>query len=311
MLLFAASCTKEGVFNPKEKIVKISEMEINSSTMSFDGTSTTTTDTTPKHVTQEWKWDGKLLTTITNYYLEHNQLTDTYTSVVSSVMTLTYDGKQLIKVADATGKDYTEYTYDGSKLVKMTSYEDGELFSTAEITHDGKKIATVVITFNGDYGKKASDVTRFAMSTIMPTKSVLDKVCAPKATKDGASTTQTLTFTYDGKNVTKIDVAYKYGEETDNITLEYTFDKNKNPFCGLFASIGEDGFSALNENNILTEKQTYTYVDDGRTQSEISTDTYEYEYDGKFPTSVTTTNIYGGSTYSQKTVHTTYYEYAE
>lgn len=309
MLLFAASCTKEGVFNPKEKIVKISEMALSTETSDIASTTITTTDTTPKHVSQEWKWDGKLLTTITDYSFDRNILTGAYETSVNSVMTLSYDGKQLIKVADATGKDYTEYTYDGSKLVKMTSYEDGELFSTAEITHDGKKIAKVVITFNNAASKNAGNVTRFAMSSILPTKTVLDKVCAVKA-KESLPPTETLTFTYDGKNVSKIDMVYVYeGEDARNVTLEYTYDKNKNPFCGLYAGIGEGGFSALNENNVLTEKETSTYVYGNSTRTYTSTNNYKYEYEGKFPTSVSYTNR--GEDNSWSKTYTTFYEYAE
>lgn len=305
MLLLGASCTKEGVFNPKEKIAKISESALYVSTYSYDGQSMTTSDTTPKHVTQEWKWDGKLLTTITNFSQEQGILDDQPTTVVSSVLTLTYDGKQLVKVSDVSGQNYSNYIYDGNKLTKIESYEEGKLSSTAEITHDGKKIAQVVVTMY-DEDDKTSDATRFALSTIMPNKRVLDKVLANKA-KATAYATQTLDFTFDGGNVTKIDMTY--GEE--NITLEYTYDKNKNPFYGCYAALGEEGFTALSENNILSEKSTEVYTQDGATRTYTYTTNYEYEYDGKFPTSVSTTSTYTGDNYSEKRTHTTYYEYAE
>lgn len=305
MLLLGASCTKEGVFNPKEKIAKISESELQVYTSSYDGQSYTESDTTPKHVTQEWKWDDNLLTTITNYHQEQGILDDQPTTVVSSVLTLTYDGKQLVKVSDASGQDYSNYTYDGNKLTKIESYEEGQLRSTAEITHDGKKIAQVVVT-TYEVEDKASDATRFALSTIMPNKRVLDKVLANSA-KATTTQTQTLDFTFDGGNVTKIDMTY--GEE--NITLEYTYDKNKNPFYGCYAALGEEGFTALSENNILSEKSTEVYTRDGATRTYTYTTNYEYEYDGKFPTTVSTTSTYTSDNYSEKRTHTTYYEYAE
>ena len=299
MLLLGASCTKEGVFNPKEKIAKISESELQVYTSSYDGQSYTESDTTPKHVTQEWKWDDNLLTTITNYHQEQGILDDQPTTVVSSVLTLTYDGKQLVKVSDASGQDYSNYTYDGNKLTKIESYEEGQL------RHDGKKIAQVVVTTYEVEGK-ASDATRFALSTIMPNKRVLDKVLANSA-KATTTQTQTLDFTFDGGNVTKIDMTY--GEE--NITLEYTYDKNKNPFYGCYAALGEEGFTALSENNILSEKSTEVYTRDGATRTYTYTTNYEYEYDGKFPTTVSTTSTYTSDNYSEKRTHTTYYEYAE
>lgn len=305
MLLLGASCTKEGVFNPKEKIAKISESSLSVSTYSYDGQSYTESDTTPKHLTQEWKWDDNLLTTITNYHQEYGLLEDEPTTVVSSVLTLTYDGKQLVKVSDASGQNYSNYTYDGNKLTKIESYEEGQLRSTAEITHDGKKIAQVVVTTYEVEGK-ASDATRFALSTIMPNKRVLDKVLANSA-KATTTQTQTLDFTFDGGNVTKIDMTY--GEE--NITLEYTYDKNKNPFYGCYAALGEEGFTALSENNILSEKSTEVYTRDGATRTYTYTTNYEYEYDGKFPTTVSTTSTYTSDNYSEKRTHTTYYEYAE
>ena len=305
MLLLGASCTKEGVFNPKEKIAKISESSLQVYTSSYDGQSYTESDTTPKHLTQEWKWDDNLLTTITNYTQEYGLLEDEPTTVVSSVLTLTYDGKQLVKVSDASGQDYSTYTYDGKKLTKIESYEEGKLTSTAEVTHDGKKIAQVVVTMYDEEGK-TSDATRFALSTIMPNKRVLDKVLANKA-KATAYATQTLDFTFDGGNVSKIVMTY--GEET--ITLEYTYDKNKNPFYGCYAALGEEGFVALSENNMISETSSEVYTQDGATRTYTSTTNYEYEYDGKFPTTVSTTSTHTGNGYSQKYTHTTYYEYAE
>lgn len=302
MLLATVSCTKEGVFNPKEKIAKIYKETINVRTETYDGHSSTTSDTTAKHLTEEWTWDGKLLTTVTSYY----QVSGTPTAY--NVLTLTYDGKQLSKVSDASGQDYSVYTYDGSKLTKVESFEGNELRSIAEVTHDGKHISKVVMTYKGE--GEPGDVTKFAMRTLVPTQKVLDKMIAVKA-KEVADETVILEFTYDGGNATKIVMTYGSNSNYSQ-TTEYTFDKKKNPFSGNFATIGEGGLNAFNENNILTEKETSTYTENGRTQTQEETTEYTYEYDGKFPTSVSYTNTYSqGDYYTTKTTHTTYYEYAE
>ncbi len=296
MLLATVSCTKEGVYNPKEKIAAIHQSTLYSTTSSYSGTSVTEYDTTPKHMTEKWEWDGKLLSSISYY----NYNRTTRMSDFSYKLTMTYDGKQLVKTA-VSNDEYTTYTYDGSKITKIEEYVEGKLARTYDVTHDGKKIVKIVVTHIEEVDLTKS--AEYALGMILPTRSAIDAL--RKSAKASATVTRTIDLTNDGGNVTKMVMTY--GNET--YTAEYTFDKNKNPFYGCYVSVGEGGMSFLNENNVLTEKTTWA---ENGSAGESNTDTYTYEYDGKYPISVSTSNTSSyGEYYTSTTTHTTYYEYAE
>lgn len=297
MLLFAASCTKEGEFNPKEKIAAVYQSSLSTMRGSMGGTTITQNDTTPKHMTQKWEWDGKSLSSISHYY--YNGTTNN--SEFSYKLTMTYDGKQLTKVAESN-EDYTAYTYDGSKITKIEEFSEGELIRTYDVTHDGKKIVKIVVTEyeEGEMGKSAE----YALGMLLPTRNAVEAVLQHKAAKGSTSAARTIDFTYDGGNVSKMVMT----QGTDNYTAEYTFDKNKNPFYGCYAMVGGEGASFLNKNNVLTEKTTWS---ENGSAGESNTTTYTYEYDGKYPVSVSYTNTYSSSYGSQSYTRTTYYEYAE
>ena len=295
-LLAFTSCNKEGVYNPKEKIVKIYKSSINSTTYSYGGQSLTESDTVPKYVSEEWTWSGKLLTSISFYSYNYQ----TKTSVFSNKIDLTYDGKQLTKVAssDDPTNEYATYTYDGNKISKIETYYRGKLQSTTDVTHDGKKVVKVVITM---YDDDEGDITKFVMNSIMPTRKAAEMVLACRSAKAVTTETETIDFTYEGNNVSKMVVTY--GE--DKRTMDFTYDAMKNPFYGnyLYAASG-DGSVMLSENNVLTEKSSWT-GEEPRTQS------YTYEYDGKYPVSCTTSETSNDGVYSYSSSNTIYYEYAE
>lgn len=298
MLLATVSCTKEGEFNPKEKIATVYQSYMSSMTSSYGGTSFTENDTTPKHMTEKWEWDGKLLSSISHYYYNSS----TKESEFSYKLNMTYDGKQLTKVAESN-EDYTTYTYDGSKITKVEEYSEGKLVRSYDITHDGKKIVKIVMT---DYEEgEISKSAEYTLGMLLPTRSAVDAIIQRKATKGGNTEVTTIDLTYDGSNVSKMVMAYG---TSYTYTAEYTFDKKKNPFYGCYATVGGGETSFLNENNVLTEK--YTMLENGRSE-EPQTTTYVYEYDGKYPVSVSYTNTYSGEYSSQSSTHTTYYEYAE
>ena len=298
-LLAVTSCTKEGVYNPKEKIVKIYESSLNSTINSYGDQTFTYSDTTAKHLTQEWNWDGNLLTSI-SYYNYNEQ---TKESVFSYKMDMIYDGKRLVKVASSS-TEYATYTYEDNKIAKIESYYNGELQLSRAITHDGKKIVKIVMTIYDD--EINDDLAKFALSSLMPSKRALDAVFAVRSDKASAVATQTLDFTYDGNNVSKMVMTY--GDET--MTMEFTYDKNKNPFCGNYAlSAGEGDLNCINANNVLTEKSTWQRTGETYDPQES---TYTYEYDGKYPVTKTMTqSSVDGDYYRSTYTHTTYLEYAD
>ena len=140
-----AACTKEGVYNPKEKISKIFESSVSTYTMG----STTTTDETPKHPTESWTWDGKLLSSITYYEGD---------GTVDETVTFTYDGKQLSKMQTVGSNSYTQFIYDGSKLEKFETYYSNRLESAGTVTYDGKKVVQIDVV---DYDNNKSNEKTF------------------------------------------------------------------------------------------------------------------------------------------------------
>ena len=74
LLLFGA-CQKDGKYNPKQKIAKVYE-ESNYSYYYYNeytGEWNTATDNTPKHLTEEWTWDGKKLSKITHIDYDYDE----------------------------------------------------------------------------------------------------------------------------------------------------------------------------------------------------------------------------------------------
>ncbi len=289
--LFAA-CTKEGVYTPKEKISKVYE----SSSTTISGGDYSSTDNTPKHMTESWVWDGKLISSITEYDNDGG---------IEGLTTFTYDGKQLTEIKQGTY--VSKLTYDGSKLQKIESYDGDELTSTTTVTHDGKKIVKLEIegSDNGEKDAKAFAFMQTLMKVVMPVYTEnTTKVLSTVATK--GSSKYTIDLEWDGKNVSKVTMVY--GDET--ATLTYTYDEMNNPYQGFIYAIS-DPAEFGSKNNVVSE--TVTAVYDGEPTSYTSN--YTYEYDGKWPTTKTNTTTTSqtilGTTYTYSSSEVTYFEYAD
>lgn len=292
MALFASySCTKEGVYNPKEKISSIYESSQSITSYTYGGLSYNDTDVVAKHLAQVWTWDGKLVSQIADYNDD---------GTIDETSILTYDGKRLVKVSNPTGTEYSVFTYDGKYLAKVETYENGSLTSTATIEHDGKKVVRIVIT-----GLNDEIINKGAIASLLPEKSMLKAIPNLKATKSKTEETITFDFTWDGGNVVK---AIMTSDEYTS-TVDYTFDSKKNPYAGFYAEAGDgDEFSMLNKNNVLTAKNTMKEV--GSNEEMVVNRTYEYEYDGSgFPTVRIETESMSEGIYSSITKNTTYFEY--
>lgn len=287
-----AACTKEGVYNPKEKISKVYQSE----STTYSGGGYSETESTPKHMTQSWAWDGKLVSNITDYNEDGS---------IDEFTTFTYDGKQLTEIKQ--GANVSKLTYDGSKLQKIESYNGNELQTTITVTHDGKKI--VKLEFESyDNDKKDAKAIAF-MQTIM-------KVVVPvytektsemlKTVATKGSEKYTMDIVWDGKNVSKVTMTTNEG----TAVINYTYDKMNNPYQGFVFALA-DPAEYGSKNNVVSETSTISY--DGETIS--STVKYTYEYDGKWPTkqTSTTTSTYEffGTTYSASSTTVTYFEYAD
>ena len=306
LLLFGA-CQKDGKYNPKEKISNVSE-EYCSVSSYFSGEEwVTDSSITPKHVSEQWTWDGKKLSQIA--YIDYDY--DDQGNMVldgQDLVKFNYDGSQMTEVTTSYGERMT-FTYDGKRLQKAELYDGTAMpYMTYEFEHDGKKISSMTVTMAWVYydkkGAKVSRLEHLLLGNIIPQTKSTDKfVCQlhAKAAKAGQSIRMDLTW--DGDNVSKIVAATPYG----NATATFTYDDKNNPFKNfgpIFGFYGETetGVEFCNKNNIT--KMVISDFEGGSDE-----ENYTYTYDGQWP--VSCTNMYSyEDEYSRGTnSRTVYYEY--
>lgn len=308
LLLFGA-CQKEGKYNPKQKIAKVYE-EFNYTDSYYDeytGEWNTNSNNVPKHLSEQWTWDGKKLSQIAyigyDYDDQGNMVPDG-----QEVVNFSYDGSQMTEATTTFGERMV-FTYEGKKLQKAELYDDATTpYMTYEFEHDGKKISSMTVTMaEAYYDKKSANVSRLEhllLGNIIPQTKSTDKfVCQlhAKAAKAGLSIRMDLTW--DGDNVSKIVAATPYG----NATATFTYDDKNNPFKNFGPMFGfygetETGVEFCNKNNIT--KMVISDIDGGSDE-----ENYTYTYDGQWP--VSCTNMYSyEDEYSRGTnSRTVYYEY--
>ena len=229
-LLIFGACQKDGKYNPKEKISIVSE-EYCSVSSYFSGEEwVTDSSITPKHVSEQWTWDGKKLSQIAyigyDYDDQGNMVPDG-----QDLVKFNYDGSQMTEITTSYGERMT-FTYDGKKLQKAELYDGTATpYMTYEFEHDGKKISSMTVTMAGVYydkkGAKVSRLEHLLLGNIIPQTKSTDKfVCQlhAKAAKAGQSIRMDLTW--DGDNVSKITAGTPHG----NATATFTYDDKNNPF---------------------------------------------------------------------------------
>ena len=290
--LFFVSCNKEGQFNPKNKIDRVYSSSSYKSESNYNGYwETESIDNTPKHLSEIWNWDGKLLKSI-SYYDSDGELS--YTE------TYGYESKRLATISTGSS-DRWNLNYEKGKLSSMEYYEGTEKVCSYEFMHDNGKISEVRLT---EFGGKKSATAKFpvnALRFIIPSANTENMMKAMAKINERHTTKDVYTYSikleWDGKNVSK--VTYVDGAYTS--TYEYTYDEKLNPYYGLF-DIEEVGFTEMLSKNNVTR-----YVN--REDDYYEEQNYVYTYDGKIPTmqthSYTHTYDYNRYTYS----YTTYYEY--
>ena len=247
LCVILSACTKEGVYNPKEKISRIFYQSSNSN---------------GKNLQESWTWDKNLLSKI----VDEN----------GDFRNFEYDGKQLKTVRYSNG-DKLEYTYDGGKVTKAEVFSSNELYSSFTFEHDGSKISKVTVTF---YDNSGNAIRAFAGLDAIFTDPVMNEsvkrdIVKNRATFGTKSSTETYTYNYewDGDNVKKMDCEYNVSGQFFTSTCTYSYDKNPNPF---YRSLSE-GDELVNSKNNITK---YVSEDSEGGYYESS---YTYKYDGKFP----------------------------
>lgn len=273
LLLSMTSCNKDqdGVYNPKQKISKIYE----SSNWTYnDGD----TYNTPRHLSEQWEWDGKMLTSRTLFF-ESGSISSTYT--------YTYEDKRISRMdySDLTQnvQGYLTFAYDGKELVSADLYEgwNGRLdhLCTYRFTHTDGKITAIDAAYvdKGSHGNLNSSMI---LDVVLPLDFQAKNIVTYKKAKD-VSNVYRYELTWTGNNVSQIRMtAGEYGG-----TIAYTYDDKKNPFYASWRStwlVEEDyvGVDIIQKNNPLTV--TYNSTD-----YEQSNATYTYTYKNDYPETCT------------------------
>lgn len=257
MMLTFAGCKKEEVYNPKEgeynpkkKISRIFEE---------------TSYSNGKKLRETWTWNGNLL----------DKIADSY----GNFAMFEYDDKQLKTVRFSDG-DRMEFTYNvDNKVTACNCYGDGKLEGTYTFTHDGSKISKIVYTrCDNDKKSMQSGKAHLLLNYIMPGTKLaenVDRLLLTKVTKGKGNFTYTMSFEWDGDNVSK--VTYEDTKQSESETIQYTYDKMSNPYyCSLYHYMDDDESHRLSKNNVT--KVVYT-----DSEGDYDEETFTYTYDGNFP----------------------------
>jgi hypothetical protein len=267
------SCKKDGVYNPKKKISKIFKQSGGS-----------------KILAETWTWDKNRVSKIE------------YTN--GSYQKFEYEKKQMSKILSSSG-DYAKLVYDGSKINKIESYVNNTLSSSYKFEHKGNKISKVTVeryytigTNNAKLATNETNILRF----ILP-EEISEDIAAFNLEKKNRKATGTYTVTYKitwkGDNIEEMVLESLADDKIYTETYKFTYDKKKNPTCGLLTYSGIDpvGHSknnvtktaATNSNNIFWDYE------------------FSYTYDRNYPKEVT--RVYRSG--SRTTTDVTFYEYED
>lgn len=301
MAVAFVSCKKDGVFNPKHKISKVSNEWVRTTVSTDANGSRTETVTRNPYVAEEWTWSDKTLASITYKNFEGK---------VYETVKYTYDDKnRIIGSTSADGEEKAEYVYNDDKKLQSIIVSNGAHNEVVmDIAYDGKVPSTVTTTISYTY----KNLSKFAKS-IIPSF-VCDAIEADELSAKATTVSYkyNTTIEWDGKNISEVVTT---GEDNYKHIVKYEYDGKLNPNTGMYANMENDivnEYGAIySKNNVI--KRTESRVDGNSTVT--TEETYEYEYDGKMPVKVVYTDVDEyemlGTTYKNTTVYTTTYEYTK
>ncbi len=280
VVMFTA-CNKDqdGVYNPAKKIQKIYSVNDGAQVLS-----------------EAWNWNGNLLTSIDLYE----------DGVLSTTTDFEYDGNRLVTLR--SGYSYATFNYNGKKIDYVNVYYTGyaDPLAVYYFEYNGKKLSQIkmVVDYSGLIDKK---------SLVNPLKYVLPASCAVVESMVAqhvcdakeATETMTLKLTWTGNNVTTVEATEEssFFGQTESVTslTQCTFDNKENPIKGLISSL----FAVTDVENLYCNKNNMLTTTTSQGGVVYSSTTNVYEYDGNFPTKVTSTTTGEGDAF----VSTCIYEY--
>lgn len=249
------SCDKDeaGVFNPKKKIAQIYYKD-------YDG---------QEYLTEQWTWDGDLLTKV-DFYEDGQQV---------GFETYEYADKKLNKVID-NYLYYSLYTYDeNNNYAKIEYYDDnGTLVSDITFQYTNEKVSQMSVTTYSETKQFFTMLKRSFIGKLLPAQEMNLMVKEIKKNQaNNAKSTTNIVLVYDGDNISSLTVG-------SYITTFTNYDQYKNPMYFYFPFSNyyeETNPSVFNVNNPGTMTTAYGEFD--------LVTSYTYTYDGDYPTYVQTT----------------------
>ena len=271
--LLLVGCEKEGVYNPSKKIRRIEYQ-------SQGGV---------KQLVSEWTWEKNLLKKI-EYPSNFNEH-------------FTYEKNRLTKVEESDGY-YTKITYNGDLYDKIEYNDPSDvLLRSYKFTYENKKVSRIDIT-DYDGGYKSLPTDGF-ISHIISSKMITMMNEIRSKSKSKGEQTSRITFQYDKNNISESVLEsneeyfgdiYSYKE----IETYEKYDNYENPTYHFY----ENPVSSKNNPLEVIVKETITV--NGIGDTERSTISYEYEYDGKFPKEIRTKETYSDGSIKRYTIFMEY-----
>lgn len=296
-----SSCKKDGAFNPKQRIEKISESRITTRILG----NTTSVDSINPYVSEEWTWSGKILSYIT--------LKDRDGSENGKIV-FKYDDKN--RITDMTdGYESAIYSYNDKKRLETIKIYDGqENIETFTFAYDGKTLTSIVDTlYDVNSVLKSNLVGRIFPAMLAERFAVPENISHVRGARELVTA---LTLEWDGKNISQVTSLMTAEGFKSTATYTYEYDDKLNPYCGMYAMYGTYGDEiCLSKNNAIKVTLHSKYEGDNGVSLQSSESTtvteYSYEYDGKFPTSVSHSSTFTIGENTTTTKYTTYYEYED
>ena len=274
--LFLSGCEKEGVYNPSKKIKRVYYQKVND----------------VKRLAAEWTWEKNHLGKVQFFYSNGKPSYDNR---------YTYEKNRLVKI-EATTWHYLKITYLDNQYDKAEEYAP-LIVSSTKYTYENDKVSKIVETVFRNNGKSLEQDRKLIYS-LLPPELVreLNKMDSRSKGNPTETIAKIVTIKWDKNNISEVIMEQYQGEITQKIITTYKkYDNKENPLLhSAFAIIGS-------KNNPLELMVKYEEIFSGEIIYSVnSAVTYEYEYEGKFPTQIIETEKGDNGYYG---VSTTFYEY--